>query len=119
MLGRATGTRVSHVLGSASFKRASRQAVPAAAASAAASSASASATAPAAPAAPRRTLVTSSDARLEAAALAQSLQGEVDIPEFPYIEDEQFVGKTGAEIFHDLMLLHGVEQIFGYPGGTF
>jgi acetolactate synthase-1/2/3 large subunit len=31
---------------------------------------------------------------------------------------ERFVGMTGAEIFHDLMIDHGVEVVFGYPGGA-
>ncbi|OTA88169.1 hypothetical protein M434DRAFT_399126 [Hypoxylon sp. CO27-5] len=32
--------------------------------------------------------------------------------------DESFVGKTGGEIFHEMMLRRGVKHIFGYPGGT-
>ncbi|RIA95024.1 acetolactate synthase, catalyses the first common step in isoleucine and valine biosynthesis [Glomus cerebriforme] len=32
--------------------------------------------------------------------------------------DDSFVGLTGGEIFHELMLRHGVKQIFGYPGGA-
>lgn len=32
--------------------------------------------------------------------------------------DESFIGKTGGEIFHEMMLRHGVEHIFGYPGGA-
>ncbi|KAI1127930.1 thiamine diphosphate-binding protein [Nemania abortiva] len=32
--------------------------------------------------------------------------------------DESFVGKTGGEIFHEMMLRHGVKHIFGYPGGA-
>ncbi len=31
---------------------------------------------------------------------------------------DKYLGKTGAEIFHDLMVEHGVEAIFGYPGGA-
>lgn len=31
---------------------------------------------------------------------------------------ERFVGMTGAEIFHDLMIDHEVEVVFGYPGGA-
>ncbi|MEQ9459945.1 MAG: biosynthetic-type acetolactate synthase large subunit [Phycisphaeraceae bacterium] len=31
---------------------------------------------------------------------------------------DRFVGRTGAQIFHDLMAEHGVEVIFGYPGGA-
>jgi len=31
---------------------------------------------------------------------------------------DRWVGKTGAEIFHDLMGEHGVDCIFGYPGGA-
>ncbi|KAJ2768455.1 Acetolactate synthase, mitochondrial, partial [Coemansia nantahalensis] len=32
--------------------------------------------------------------------------------------DDTFVGMTGGEIFHEMMLRHGVEKIFGYPGGA-
>jgi acetolactate synthase-1/2/3 large subunit len=32
--------------------------------------------------------------------------------------DESFVGKTGGEIFHEMMLRHNVKHIFGYPGGA-
>ncbi len=31
---------------------------------------------------------------------------------------DQYVGMTGAQIFHDLMRQHGVQTIFGYPGGA-
>ncbi|KAF3178804.1 Acetolactate synthase, mitochondrial, variant 2 [Orbilia oligospora] len=32
--------------------------------------------------------------------------------------DESFVGMTGGEVFHEMMLRHGVKHIFGYPGGA-
>ncbi|PHH80871.1 hypothetical protein CDD80_6430 [Ophiocordyceps camponoti-rufipedis] len=32
--------------------------------------------------------------------------------------DESFIGKTGGEIFHEMMLRHGVKHIFGYAGGA-
>ncbi|KZT61567.1 acetolactate synthase [Calocera cornea HHB12733] len=32
--------------------------------------------------------------------------------------DESFVGLSGGEIFHEMMLRHGVKQVFGYPGGA-
>ncbi|KAM0512962.1 hypothetical protein ACHAPE_008322 [Trichoderma viride] len=32
--------------------------------------------------------------------------------------DESFIGKTGGEIFHEMMLRQGVTHIFGYPGGA-
>ncbi|KAI0429552.1 thiamine diphosphate-binding protein [Xylaria sp. FL1042] len=32
--------------------------------------------------------------------------------------DDSFIGKTGGEIFHEMMLRHGVKHIFGYPGGA-
>ncbi|KAF3909363.1 Alpha-peptide [Arthrobotrys entomopaga] len=35
-------------------------------------------------------------------------------PEF----DESFVGMTGGEIFHEMMLRHNVKHVFGYPGGA-
>ena len=31
---------------------------------------------------------------------------------------DRYVGLTGAQIFHKLMGEHGVEHIFGYPGGA-
>ncbi len=31
---------------------------------------------------------------------------------------DRFVGMTGAQIFHEMMRDHGVEVIFGYPGGA-
>lgn len=30
----------------------------------------------------------------------------------------RFLGMTGGQIFHEMMRRHGVEHIFGYPGGT-
>ncbi|KAI8877570.1 large subunit of biosynthetic type acetolactate synthase [Backusella circina FSU 941] len=32
--------------------------------------------------------------------------------------DASFVGKSGGEIFHEMMLRHNVEHVFGYPGGA-
>lgn len=32
--------------------------------------------------------------------------------------DYSFVGKTGGEIFHEMMLRHDVKHVFGYPGGA-
>ncbi|KAF9014190.1 hypothetical protein BDQ17DRAFT_1404533 [Cyathus striatus] len=32
--------------------------------------------------------------------------------------DHSFVGLTGGEIFHEMMLRHDVKHIFGYPGGA-
>ncbi|KAI8379462.1 large subunit of biosynthetic type acetolactate synthase [Radiomyces spectabilis] len=32
--------------------------------------------------------------------------------------DDSFVGMSGGEIFHEMMLRHGVEHVFGYPGGA-
>jgi acetolactate synthase I/II/III large subunit len=32
--------------------------------------------------------------------------------------DHSFIGKTGGEIFHEMMLRHRVKHIFGYPGGA-
>ncbi|WP_432797982.1 biosynthetic-type acetolactate synthase large subunit [Poriferisphaera sp. WC338] len=31
---------------------------------------------------------------------------------------DQFIGMTGAEVFHELMKQHQVETMFGYPGGA-
>mmetsp|Transcript_5752 Transcript_5752/g.6632 ORF Transcript_5752/g.6632 Transcript_5752/m.6632 type:complete len:633 (+) Transcript_5752:154-2052(+) len=33
-------------------------------------------------------------------------------------DDSVYVGKTGAEIFHQMMVQHNVDTIFGYPGGA-
>ncbi|KAJ7085207.1 hypothetical protein B0H15DRAFT_988753 [Mycena belliarum] len=32
--------------------------------------------------------------------------------------DHSFIGLTGGEIFHEMMLRHDVKHIFGYPGGA-
>lgn len=32
--------------------------------------------------------------------------------------DESFVGMSGGQIFHEMMLRHGVKHVFGYPGGA-
>jgi acetolactate synthase-1/2/3 large subunit len=32
--------------------------------------------------------------------------------------DESFIGKSGGEIFHEMMLRQGVKHVFGYPGGA-
>lgn len=34
------------------------------------------------------------------------------------ILDSSFVGMSGGQIFHEMMLRHGVKHIFGYPGGA-
>ncbi|KAI9011252.1 thiamine diphosphate-binding protein [Gaertneriomyces semiglobifer] len=33
-------------------------------------------------------------------------------------DETAFVGMTGGEIFHEMMLRHGVKTVFGYPGGA-
>ncbi|CAG8528222.1 5367_t:CDS:2 [Diversispora eburnea] len=32
--------------------------------------------------------------------------------------DSSFIGLSGGQIFHEMMLRHGVKHIFGYPGGA-
>ena len=32
--------------------------------------------------------------------------------------DESFIGLSGGEIFHEMMLREGVKHVFGYPGGA-
>ncbi|MCJ1360992.1 Acetolactate synthase, mitochondrial [Acarospora aff. strigata] len=32
--------------------------------------------------------------------------------------DESFIGLSGGEIFHEMMLRQGVKHVFGYPGGA-
>ena len=39
------------------------------------------------------------------------------VPTQRYTLDYSFVGKSGGEIFHEMMRRHDVKQIFGYPGG--
>ncbi|KAF9577484.1 Acetolactate synthase, mitochondrial, partial [Lunasporangiospora selenospora] len=36
----------------------------------------------------------------------------------PHQHDQSFVGMSGGQIFHEMMLRHGVKHIFGYPGGA-
>ncbi|PGH23360.1 acetolactate synthase, large subunit, biosynthetic type [Polytolypa hystricis UAMH7299] len=37
--------------------------------------------------------------------------------QFPVLDDS-FVGLSGGEIFHEMMLRHDVKHVFGYPGGA-
>lgn len=32
--------------------------------------------------------------------------------------DSSLIGKTGGEIFHEMMIRHNVDTVFGYPGGA-
>jgi acetolactate synthase-1/2/3 large subunit len=34
------------------------------------------------------------------------------------MKEEDFIGLTGGQIFHEMMLRHGVQVVFGYPGGA-
>ncbi|KAG0235994.1 Acetolactate synthase, mitochondrial [Actinomortierella wolfii] len=34
------------------------------------------------------------------------------------LHDHTFVGMSGGQIFHEMMLKHGVKKVFGYPGGA-
>ena len=34
------------------------------------------------------------------------------------LPQDDFVGLTGGQIFHEMMLRHGVKVVFGYPGGA-
>ncbi|KAG6812128.1 Acetolactate synthase, mitochondrial [Tricholoma furcatifolium] len=45
-----------------------------------------------------------------------TISGPGPIPNAPL--DHTFVGMSGGEIFHEMMLRHGVKHIFGYPGGA-
>ncbi|KAJ1743607.1 Acetolactate synthase, mitochondrial [Coemansia sp. RSA 1821] len=67
------------------------------------------------PAAPNAASTAAAAASPQAAAwnTAQPLQ-RADEKEY----DDSFVGMTGGEIFHEMMLRHGVEKVFGYPGGA-
>ncbi|KAH9952022.1 acetolactate synthase [Amylocystis lapponica] len=40
----------------------------------------------------------------------------VPTPEGPL--DHSFIGMSGGQIFHEMMVRHGVKHIFGYPGGA-
>ncbi|KAF8647502.1 hypothetical protein AX16_006707 [Volvariella volvacea WC 439] len=48
--------------------------------------------------------------------LPSPMSGPGPAPNAPL--DHSFVGMTGGQIFHEMMLRHGVKQIFGYPGGA-
>lgn len=32
--------------------------------------------------------------------------------------DHSFIGMSGGQIFHEMMVRHGVKHVFGYPGGA-
>lgn len=42
----------------------------------------------------------------------------VDATTVHKLDGSKFVGMTGAQIFHEMMLHHKVTQVFGYPGGA-
>ncbi|THV04009.1 acetolactate synthase [Dendrothele bispora CBS 962.96] len=44
------------------------------------------------------------------------MNGPGPLPNEPL--DKTFVGLSGGQIFHEMMLRHGVKHIFGYPGGA-
>lgn len=44
------------------------------------------------------------------------LLGPGPVPNLPL--DKTFIGMSGGQIFHEMMLRHGVKHIFGYPGGA-
>ncbi|KAF5357994.1 hypothetical protein D9756_001206 [Leucocoprinus leucothites] len=48
--------------------------------------------------------------------LPPSINGPGPVPNAPL--DHTFVGLSGGQIFHEMMLRHGVKHIFGYPGGA-
>lgn len=39
-------------------------------------------------------------------------------PNSPNDLDKDFIGLSGGQIFHEMMLRHKVEKVFGYPGGA-
>ncbi|KIK60882.1 hypothetical protein GYMLUDRAFT_244036 [Collybiopsis luxurians FD-317 M1] len=50
-------------------------------------------------------------------------KNNIDLPSGPGPEpneplDRTFVGLSGGQIFHEMMLRHGVKHVFGYPGGA-
>ena len=57
-------------------------------------------------------IATPSNARLP----ASRIEGPGPAPNAPL--DHTFVGLSGGQIFHEMMLRHGVKHIFGYPGGA-
>ncbi|KIK91342.1 hypothetical protein PAXRUDRAFT_830925 [Paxillus rubicundulus Ve08.2h10] len=55
----------------------------------------------------------------------QQLPSRSNVPFPPPLEsqthaplDHSFVGMSGGQIFHEMMLRHGVKHMFGYPGGA-
>ncbi|KAI9312860.1 large subunit of biosynthetic type acetolactate synthase [Dichotomocladium elegans] len=65
-----------------------------------------------APASPERTAVQTSK-------LPQRIPQPLKFKKNTAVEmDDSFVGMTGGEIFHEMMLRHQVKHIFGYPGGA-
>ncbi|KAG7100546.1 Acetolactate synthase catalytic subunit like protein [Verticillium longisporum] len=63
-----------------------------------------------------RTLTTS-PAVSAVQAIKKTPSGPLVDPKAPEM-DESFIGKTGGEIFHEMMLRHNVKHVFGYPGGA-
>ncbi|KAI0822702.1 acetolactate synthase [Trametes gibbosa] len=48
--------------------------------------------------------------------VAYTPSGAVSRAEGPL--DHSFIGMSGGQIFHEMMVRHGVKHIFGYPGGA-
>ncbi|KAJ1674552.1 Acetolactate synthase, mitochondrial, partial [Spiromyces aspiralis] len=48
----------------------------------------------------------------------QPLRARAAVDLAPKESDDSFVGMTGGEIFHEMMLRKGVDVVFGYPGGA-
>jgi hypothetical protein len=50
--------------------------------------------------------------------MEQTLKSKPPLASSPKIKDSTFVGLSGGQIFHEMMLRHNVKVVFGYPGGA-
>lgn len=58
------------------------------------------------------------EARRPQPAPAFDTEAEISIPKKKSAMDDSFIGLTGGEIFHEMMLRHKVDTVFGYAGGA-
>jgi acetolactate synthase-1/2/3 large subunit len=66
----------------------------------------------------RRSAHASASASTVSSASVRSLEEELERLRSPVELSEDYVGMSGAAIFAQMMKDHGVEKIFGYPGGA-
>lgn len=66
----------------------------------------------------QKATMSASESRRPTPAPAFDQENEVSTPSKRVTMDDSFIGLTGGEIFHEMMLRHKVDTVFGYAGGA-